>query len=713
MLSFPAVERLLQRFSLKYQIAFVGIAALIGFIAVGGFYVLSNRTVEGINTQYQRADRADKALIAIDLAMLEARRAEKDFQLRRENRYVDNHATTMKGADEQFATLAGNLDAAADRALAGETKSLSAAYAAAFAKLVSTETAVGLTENDALQGAMRKSVHAVETALKAHDDPSLEVSMLTMRRQEKDFLARVEARYVDAIKATATEFAARLAKSSLPEAKRGEIAAHMAAYQKDFLSLADGVLAARAAAKQMSDAYAAFAPKLEALGKSVHAIQADAQQRIDQARAEASRNIMTAIGVATVLVAAICFFVGIGIFRPLRQMTETMGRLAGKDWTTSVPAQDRRDEIGEMAKAVQVFKDAGIENERLQAEAKAAEARQREQELATQAERERLAAEAAAETERKLRALEEAMKKAEADRQVAEERMRAEAEAKRKAEMNTLADGFEASVRQVVQTVSAAATQVQSSSSAMASTAEETTQQASAVAAASEQASANVQTVAAASEELTSSITEIARQVAQSAAVANQASERAKATGSTVDGLAQAAQKIGEVVNMITSIASQTNLLALNATIEAARAGEAGKGFAVVASEVKSLANQTGKATEEISRQIAAVQEATRNAVDAIQGIGATIEEINQISTTIAAAVEEQTSATNEISRNVQEASTGTMEVSRNIGGVSAAAAAETGQGAEQMKGAATELSRQAATLATEVDDFIARIRAA
>ena len=232
------------------------------------------------------------------------------------------------------------------------------------------------------------------------------------------------------------------------------------------------------------------------------------------------------------------------------------------------------------------------------------------------------------------------------------------------------------------------------------------------VAAAAEQASTNAQTVATAAEELSASISEISSQVAQSTKISGKAVETAAATNASVQGLADAAQKIGEVVQLINDIASQTNLLALNATIEAARAGDAGKGFAVVASEVKSLANQTARATEDIAQQVNAIQGATRHAVDSIKGISDTIGQINEIATAIASAVEEQGAATQEIARNIQQASHGTNEVSTNIVEVTKAAG-ETGSAATQVLAAAGEVSEQSERLKSEVDSFLVAVRAA
>ncbi|MBB4286165.1 methyl-accepting chemotaxis protein [Roseospira goensis] len=344
---------------------------------------------------------------------------------------------------------------------------------------------------------------------------------------------------------------------------------------------------------------------------------------------------------------------------PIVGMTGAMERLAEGDLETAIPARERKDEIGRMAHAVQVFKENAQRVKEMEAEQAAQAAR------------------------------------------TAEEKKQA---------MHTLADTFESSVGGVVEAVAAAATELQSTAESMASIAEETNSQATTVAAASEQASTNVQTVASAAEELSSSISEIGRQVQQASDVARKASDEAERTNAVVSGLADAAQKIGDVVNLISDIADQTNLLALNATIEAARAGDAGKGFAVVANEVKSLANQTAKATEDIGQQIGSVQSETRTAVTAIESISGIIQQINEVASAIAAAMEEQNAATEEIARNVQQASQGTTEVSQTIVGVTEAAR-ESGSAAESVVVATNSLNEQSAMLKQMVERFLVDVR--
>ncbi|TAN56350.1 MAG: HAMP domain-containing protein [Rhodospirillales bacterium] len=407
----------------------------------------------------------------------------------------------------------------------------------------------------------------------------------------------------------------------------------------------------------------AFHQLEDSLGSLSDLINAANDRVKDEADADSSWARLLLVIVALIslpMTALMSFTIVRAVVTAIREMTSIMTRLAGGDKSFEISGTANQNEIGDMARAVLVFKESMIKADHLAAE----QARQQENQLV------------------------------------------------RARKIQELTEKFDVTVKGTVEAAASSATELEATAESMSAIAEQTQRQATAVAAASEEASSNVQTVAAAAEELSSSIHEISRQVSQSTQVAQGAAEEAGRANAMIQGLADAASKIGEVVHLINDIASQTNLLALNATIEAARAGDAGKGFAVVANEVKSLANQTARATDEIGQQISSVQGATQDAVSAIQSITRVIAQVNEISTAIASAVEEQGAATQEIARNAQQASGATNEVSSHINGVTGGAS-ETGKAAGHVLEAAGDLTRQAELLRHEVDEFLAGVKAA
>ncbi|MBF0325699.1 MAG: bacteriohemerythrin [Alphaproteobacteria bacterium] len=490
--------------------------------------------------------------------------------------------------------------------------------------------------------------------------------LVLMRLNAVKFLSEPDPELMKEVDQLGEEASARanqamtVARNATQRSKISEAAKAVVEYEAVFKQTAEAILERN---KLVNVTMAKVAEEFGQLGQETRESQMHYLETLYEETVSvlARQNAVSMVVVLVALVSGIAaaFLIARSIVNPVNAMTGVMGQLAANNLSVDVPYADRGDEIGEMAKSVDHFKAQMVRVRQLEAE---------------------------------------------------QEEQKRQAEADRRAAMNHMADAFESSVGKVVQTVTSAVTELQASSSQMAATATETSHQATAVAASALQASTNVQTVASATEELAASINEISHQVERSLQVAARSDEEARHTTDMVENLSTAVGQIGQIVQLINAIAGQTNLLALNATIEAARAGDAGKGFAVVAGEVKNLASQTGKATEEITAHIQAVQQGTQEAVKAIDSISKVIREVNEISTTVASAVQEQTAATDEIARNVEQAASGTQEVSANIGSVEQAAN-DTGGAAEQIRMSASELSEQAEYLQGEVKRFLDQVR--
>ncbi|MBR9970669.1 methyl-accepting chemotaxis protein [Magnetospirillum sulfuroxidans] len=628
---------LLSRLSLKRQISAIIALAGIVFALVGGVSVLSSLRQDRHDRDFLGYVELERITSVLAFDLLDARRREKDFLARRSDVEVDKHAAALADARLQLDKLA-RLHEGPQIAKIGDHLT---AYADIFAKVVAAQRLIGYSEKDGALGDLRNSVHAVEQLLKDHDAPRLAVLMLMMRRHEKDFLARRDPKYQDDMSKRAAEFAALLAQSAMPAAVQDDITAKMRAYHQDFAAVVTATMALGAHTDGLARIYAAIEPDIDSL-RLVSRVEATKAQtaREDVARF-GQRASLSAILIGGALIAVLGSAIARGIYLPLQRMTAAMEQLAAGSMQIEIPSGQRRDEVGAMAKALQVFKDNAAAAQSL---------RHRQEQMRTEGEQAKLAA------------------------------------------LTTMAETVERESRLAVDRVAERTRSMAGNAEAMAHSADLVGSNAQGVAAAADQALANAQTVAAASEQLSASIAEIAQQVSSATQVTHDAVQSASQAQETIARLSDAVGRIDEITVLISEIASQTNLLALNATIEAARAGEAGKGFAVVAGEVKSLASQTARATGEISTQIAAIQSTTRHAVEAVGQIASNIDAVESIASAIAAAIEEQGAATGEIARNVAQTSDAATEVSARIADVSDEAQS-TGQQAAQVSAISAEVA--------------------
>lgn len=651
----------LDRLSVYARVGILG--ALIGFtlISLAATMWYSDQATSTALERQRNFSEIERLSLEMEIGALQMRRREKDFLLRRETRYFDAYSDNAA----QVGTLLDDLqalDTPADiSAAVGRLRSALPRHSETFAEVVAEQTRLGLTHDSGLQGTLRAAVHQVESRLEAFGDAELTVLMLMMRRHEKDFMLRGEARYIDSFDARQAEFDALLDTRDYPATDTADIRTLMQTYGRDFHAWAEGELAHQDTVSDLSAIFAGMDPDFTLIAE-----QARAGGRAAATALAADRQRIRALTAAIVaLIAAIsglsCWLVGRSIARPVNALTGAMDELAGGRTDGIIPATDQGGEIGRMAQSVLVFQQNQIEISRLRAE------------------------------------------QAEAEQRAAEEKRRL---------MNEMADEFDANVGSIAEDVTRAAQAMITIADRLRESAHESDERSTVVASAAEETSANTQSVASATEELTSSIREINRQVTESQNLTRNAVKEADDTRTTVAGLSEAVARIGSVVTLIQSIAEQTNLLALNATIEASRAGDAGKGFAVVAAEVKALADQTGQATHDIADQIEAIQKSGDHAVTAIGSMTSMIDQVSGSTTAIASAIEQQDAAAREIASSIAQATQGSAQVTESIA-VLSGNVRETDDGANRVLDAARGVSEDAGRLRTALTGFLEQIRAA
>ena len=647
------------------QVAGIAVVAATS-LAVVGFVQIDGRQKRDAAIAEAVADRALHGdVTAFEITLLQLRRAEKNFLMRLDQKSLDEHAASRATGEALLARVADASRSGERSRIAGSVERIDAdfkKYIEAFDRLVQTRKKLGLKPESGYTGDLKRAAQDIESVLAGiGGDSEITNVILKARRYEKDFMLQREAKYVEGFDRQLTVLADRVAALDLAPTMQTDLTRSITLYRAGFHAWAAGDARVTQAGDTMMAVHREMEPMVEEIAATATALLTAAEARAEVISSEVERGMVWTLAGAFLALLGLSFVIGRAISRPIVGMTDAMTRLADGDLDAVVPGRDAGNEIGRMARAVEVFRDNA---------------------------RERLVLEAAQR---------EASTRSAADRRAA---------------MLALADSFEGRIGGVVATVSSAATELEAAAGTLSTASEEVSAQSTAVAAAAEQATANVRNVAAATEELSSTVTEVGRQVERSAETAAEALSQAEVTTEQVRGLSAAAEQIGTIVQLIADIASQTNLLALNATIEAARAGDAGRGFAVVAQEVKGLAEQTARATGEIGRQVSSIQGSTHRAADAIDAIAQTIATMNTIAGSIAAAVEEQGVTTLEISRNLQEAAHGTGDVSANIEGVSAGAVSSSAA-SSQVLTSASNLAGQAEMLRSAVTTFLDEVRAA
>ncbi len=644
-------------YRISQRISAVSLLSIIGAVLIIAVFWWSHKESVRMLEMQKQAEAQARISSELSEELLQIRRKEKDFFLRKDLKYVEDHKAIIKKIEAYTEELKPMLYGENVTKLEEFDKHLHN-YVAVFGKLSADYTELGLDEKSGLQGSLRSTIKNTEKIIKEHATDELMVKMLMMRRHEKDFIMRKDAKYVKRLDDRVKEFKEILGKIYyIDEAMKQKMVKGLDQYQKEFKAYADKVLLIDGETSKLSKAYADAEPLLSDLRAYAHEKLEKIKKETRFMNEKVYRFTLFLLVAVSIAVSVAAFFIGRSISRPVTHLSGQMRKLAEGDKSISIDISGK-DEVSEMAVALNFFKDKMIQAEKLDAEQKEAQRIQLE---------------------------------------------RAE-------KLESYTKEFDETVSEMVNILSSASTELNATAESMTSIAGEAMTQSSEMSTAAESTMLNIDTVASASTQLSASIRELSDQVRGSSDATKEAEVDVVQAATQIENLLEASEKIGEVVNIIQAIAEQTNLLALNATIESARAGEMGKGFAVVANEVKTLAKQTSDATEQIAGEVTTVQNEIKDTVGQIKGIEAKIKMVSQSATSIAAAIDQQTAATEEITRTTTVSSQNMSALNGNASNVNNAAQ-NASQAANDVLGASSELSVQTNNLREKVTEFINQIR--